>query len=396
MKMPTLRFKGFTNSWQEISFGEISEDVMYGMNAAAKPYDGINKYIRITDIDEETREFMPSPLTSPDGLISDKFKLKKNDLVFARTGASVGKTYLYNEKDGNLLFAGFLVKLAITDANPYFIYTKTLTESYKSWLKVISMRSGQPGVNAEELKEFRFLAPQMPEQTKIANFLTAFDDKISQLSQKHGLLNQYKKAVMQQIFSQKLRFKEDDGKDFPDWEWKLASDIFVNTSNKKHEGELPILAATQDRGMIYREDSGLDIHSSEKSVKSYKIVEPGDFVISLRSFQGGIEYSSVKGICSPVYTVMKPKISINDYFFKAYLKKDDFIESLNSLIVGIRDGKQISFNAFSTLSLPYPSYKEQTKIADFLTHIEKKITIAQTELDLTKKYKQGLLQQMFV
>jgi type I restriction enzyme S subunit len=119
------------------------------------------------------------------------------------------------------------------------------------------------------------------------------NEKITQLTQKCDLLAQYKKGVMQQIFSQQLRFKDDDGRDFPEWEEIQADEVFISCTNKNHNGELPILAATQDKGMIYREDSGLDIKSSEASVKSYKIVEKGDFVISLRSFQGGIEYSNL-------------------------------------------------------------------------------------------------------
>jgi type I restriction enzyme S subunit len=201
---------------------------------------------------------------------------------------------------------------------------------------------------------------------------------------------------MQQIFNQELRFKDDLGQDFPEWEELQADEVFCNVTNKNHNGDLPILAATQDKGMIYREESGLDIKSSEASVKSYKIVENGDFVISLRSFQGGIEYSSLKGICSPAYTVMKPKLEISNGFFKAYLKKQDFIERLNGLVIGIRDGKQISYSAFATLTLPYPCIEEQIKIATFIDAIDDKLTHTHNQLAATKQYKQGLLQQMFV
>jgi len=159
---------------------------------------------------------------------------------------------------------------------------------------------------------------------------------------------------------------------------------------------LPILAATQDRGMIPRSETGLDIKSSEKSVNSYKIVDSGDFVISLRSFQGGIEYSENKGICSPVYTILKPKLPIADGFYKALFKTKDFIEGLSATVIGIRDGKQISYSAFSTLRLPHPSHKEQIKIASFLNSIDEKISNAKSQLEAMKQYKQGLLQQMFV
>ncbi|MBL0113550.1 MAG: hypothetical protein IPP42_23060 [Saprospiraceae bacterium] len=109
--IPSLRFKGFIEEWTKKTLYDVSENVGYGMNAAATEFDGIHKYIRITDIDVSSYEFTPNPLTSPLGDIDEKFRLKQGDLIFARTGASVGKSYLYNPKDGALYYAGFLIKL---------------------------------------------------------------------------------------------------------------------------------------------------------------------------------------------------------------------------------------------------------------------------------------------
>ncbi len=209
--VPQLRFKGFDGEWEEKLLYEISNNISYGMNAASTTFDGIHKYIRITDIDSESHKFIPNPLTSPDGLIDNKFKLQNNDLLFTRTGASVGKSYLYNENDGNLYYAGFLIKFNIIGANSYFIYSLTLKESYNKWVHVYSMRSGQPGLNAEEYKELKINIPTLPEQQKIASFLSAVDEKIQQLTRKKELLEQYKKGVMQQLFSGKLRFKDENG-----------------------------------------------------------------------------------------------------------------------------------------------------------------------------------------
>ena len=123
----------------------------------------------------------------------------------------------------------------------------------------------------------------------------------------------------------------------------------------------------------------------------------GNFVISLRSFQGGIEYSNYSGICSPAYTVLKSIKPINDEFYKNYLKTHDFIQKLNATVIGIRDGKQISYQAFSDLILDYPpSLKEQAKIANFLTAIDNKIEAVAKQLEQARVWKQGLLQQMFV
>jgi type I restriction enzyme S subunit len=247
-----------------------------------------------------------------------------------------------------------------------------------------------------DVLQIPIIYPTLPEQTKIANFLSAVDERIQQASQTHELLTQYKKGVMQKIFSQELRFKDENGEDFGAWEYIDAGELFKNSTNKKHNGDLPILAVTQDKGVIFRNEIEIDIKSTQKSIDSYKIIDKGDFVISLRSFQGGIEYSSVYGICSPAYTVLKPSQSIHDDFYRFYLKKESFIEELSMTVVGIRDGKQISYQAFSTLLLPYPPLTEQTKIANFLSTIDDKINQAKSQLITLQEYKRGLLQQMFV
>ena len=189
----------------------------------------------------------------------------------------------------------------------------------------------------------------------------------------------------------KLRFKE-----FSDeWEKLNAEEIFENISNKKHNGDLPVLAVTQDKGVVSRDSLDLKINSSEEGIKNYKIIEPGNFIISLRSFQGGIEYSDILGIGSPAYTVLKSKKNIEDIFYKFYLKKSSFISELNKTIEGIRDGKQISYSMFSKLKLPYPSIEEQEKIANFLSSIDKKISLTEEKLELFREYKKGVMQKIF-
>lgn len=234
------------------------------------------------------------------------------------------------------------------------------------------------------------------EQQKIASFLTAVDDKLNLLRRKRDGLQTYKRGVMQQLFSQTLRFKQDDGSDFPDWEEKKANELFKNHSNKNHNSDLPILSVTQENGVVNRDGVGIDIKTSVQSIESYKVIEKGDFVISLRSFQGGIEYSNVLGISSPAYTVLKPKLDIVDDFYRVYFKKEDFISKLSSTVIGIRDGKQISYDSFSILKLPYPSLKEQEKISNFITAIERKISTVSQQINQTETFKKGLLQKMFV
>ncbi len=397
LNVPQLRFSGFEGEWENKTLFDISKEVSYGMNAAAKTFDGIHKYIRITDIDSDSRKFNPNPLTSPEGDIDERFKLKINDIVFTRTGASVGKSYLYNEDDGALYYAGFLIKFSITNANSYFIFCQTLKESYDKWVQVNSMRSGQPGLNAEEYKSLNMSIPSLSEQQKIASFLSAVDEKKQQLSRKKELLEQYKKGVMQQLFSGKLRFKDENGKDYPDWEKVNGNILFESISNKNHNSDLPILAITQEHGAIPRDLIDYTVSVTDKSIDSYKVVEIGDFVISLRSFQGGIEYSNYKGICSPAYIILRPTSeNVNKLFYKTYLKTSSYIKELQKNLEGIRDGKMISYKYFSDIKLPFPSLPEQQKIANFLSGIDGKIEQVNGELVKTQEFKKGLLQQMFV
>lgn len=201
---------------------------------------------------------------------------------------------------------------------------------------------------------------------------------------------------MQKIFSQELRFKADDGSEFPEWEEKNGNLLFESISNKDHNSDLPILAITQEYGAIPRDMIDYQVSVTDKSIETYKVVEIGDFVISLRSFQGGIEYSNYKGICSPAYVILRKRIEFNNQFYKHYFKTERYIKLMNKNIEGIRDGKMISYKQFSEILIPFPSLDEQTKIASFLSAIDTKIDLVKKQLDEAKNFKKGLLQQMFV
>ena len=201
-----IRFKADDGSefgeWEERKLSEISQKAMYGMNAAATEYDGINKYLRITDICEFSNSFKKDNLTSPNAELFDRYKLQLGDLLFARTGASVGKSYLYREDDGITYFAGFLIKFSLNTnlVIPYFIFLQTLTKEFCQWVVTNSMRSGQPGINAEEYSSYIFKVPCLEEQTKIANFLSSIDQKIEVVAQQIEQAKQWKKGLLQQMF----------------------------------------------------------------------------------------------------------------------------------------------------------------------------------------------------
>ena len=146
--------------------------------------------------------------------------------------------------------------------------------------------------------------------------------------------------------------------------------IFDPITNRNHHADLPILAITQEYGAIPRDEIHYKVSVTKKSLKAYKIVEKGDFIISLRSFQGGIEYSMYDGICSPAYIILRKKTNIIDRYYKYYFKSHRFIQGLNKDLEGIRDGKMISYGQFSSILLPKPDEEEQQKIADCLSSID--------------------------
>ena len=191
-----------------------------------------------------------------------------------------------------------------------------------------------------------------------------------------------------------LRFPEfqNDG----EWNYEYGNMLYDSIVNKKHKSDLPILAITQDNGAIPRDEINYRVIVNDKSIEGYKIVEIGDFIISLRSFQGGIEYSRYKGLCSPAYIVLRKKHSkICDDFYRHYFKSFQYIQALNRNLEGIRDGKMVSYKQFSDIKLPCPSLAEQKKIADCLSSLDKYIDATKRKLELLKEHKKGLMQKLF-
>jgi type I restriction enzyme S subunit len=177
-----LLLKLLHNDWEQRKLGEIASSFEYGLNAAAKEYDGENKYIRITDIDDNTHEFLTYNLTSPDIDLTDveNYKLAEGDILFARTGASVGKSYIYRDSDGLVYYAGFLIRARVREEyDAEFVFQSTLTDKYNKYIAVTSQRSGQPGVNAQEYSEFEIRVPEKEEQTKIGTYFHNLDHLIT-------------------------------------------------------------------------------------------------------------------------------------------------------------------------------------------------------------------------
>jgi type I restriction enzyme S subunit len=180
-----------------------------------------------------------------------------------------------------------------------------------------------------------------------------------------------------------------------EWEYLNGNMLFEPISNKNHNSDLPILAVTQEQGAIPRELIDYHVTVSKKSIESYKVVEIGDFIISLRSFQGGIEYSNYLGLCSPAYIILRKKSDVENDFYRHYFKSYQLIQDLNRNLEGIRDGKMVSYKQFSEILIPMPKKSEQQKIASCISSLDELIAAHNDKLETLKNHKKGLMRNLF-
>lgn len=209
------------------------------------------------------------------------------------------------------------------------------------------------------------------------------------------LLTQFHKKCPQLRFSGFKKIENEKLKD-ENWFSAPASEIFISVNDRNHP-ELPVLSASQELGMIYRDEGGMNIFHDVANEITYKRVRPGQFVIHLRSFQGGFAHSKVEGITSPAYTILdfKDRNKHNDLFWKYVLTSEEFIKRLELITYGIRDGRSINFSDFSTLKFHFPSYEVQKKIGAFLSHVDSLIQAKTKKLESLKAVKKSLLQKCF-
>ena len=234
----------------------------------------------------------------------------------------------------------------------------------------------------------KIVLPPIEEQQKIAAILTT-QEKVIELKEKRLAEKQrQKKYLMQQLLTGKKRLPGFSG----EWTFPKAKEIFQSVSDKDHNGDLAVLSSTQDRGIVPRNEVDIDIKYDACSLVNYKKVTKGNFVISLRSFQGGIEYSTYTGLVSPAYTVLASRQEISAEYYKQFFKSVDYINRLNVAVYGIRDGKQISYGDFGRLRIPYPPIKEQIAIAEVLTAADREIDLLRQEIEQEKQKKKALMQ----
>ena len=390
-KTPAIRFKGFTDTWEQRPLSVIADSFEYGLNAAAKEYDGKHKYIRITDIDDDSREFSTEDITSPDVEYdtADNYILKKGDLLFARTGASVGKTYLYREKDGLVYFAGFLIRAKIRSGYcDEFVFQNTLTNHYNQYIRITSQRSGQPGVNAQEYGEYTFMIPNHDEQVRIGELFKHIDHLITLHQRKCDKLIQFKAAMLKKMFppngadKPEIRFKG-----FTDaWEQRKVQDVADRFDNLR----IPVAANLRVHGTTpYYGANGIQDY-----VEGF--THDGEFVLVAEDGANDLKNYPVKCVNGRIWVnnhahVLQGKAGIADNSFLAFAISQSDIESL---LVG---GGRAKLNAETLMSIEFrlPCLQEQYRIGEYLTQLDHLITLHQRKCDKYKRIKAGLIRKLF-
>ena len=381
--------------WSFKKLGELclnSPD--YGLNESAVPFNrDLPLYLRITDISEDGK-YINEDRVSVQYHKLEKL-LSKNNFLFARTGATVGKTYLHGTTNEKIAFAGYLIRFILDEnkINPYFLFLYCHTQKYWNWVKVYSMRSGQPGINSEEYSLLPIILPPLPEQEKIAGILSCWDDGIEKLSALIEKKKIQKKALMQQLLTGKHRLK---GFSSPWHEVKLG-ELLINISERNKELKiLQVLSITNSKGFILPEEQ-FSRNVASEDLSNYKIVRQGDFAYNpSRINVGSIDQLNnfENGLLSPMYVVFRCNGKLLDLYMKHFIKSSEFIEKINCSAQGsVRE--TVDFKTLTSIKIKIPSdIAEQKAMAKILSKADEEIVLLNKKLEAFKLEKKALMQQL--
>ena len=389
MNKPKIRFKGFEGEWKEKALGDVVDEFKYGINAAAVSYDGENKYLRITDIDEGSRAFIKDELASPDADLSscNEYIMQDGDIVIARTGASVGKSYIYRPIDGKVYFAGFLIRARVNkNVDREFVFQNTLTDGFKKYIRFVSQRSGQPGVNAEELKSYLMNLPaSLLEQRALASYFTSLAAQIAASTSRLSSLKQIKAASLLNMFPQKgemvprVRFKGFEG----EWkERKLGEVCLVNRGVRITRKDL---SNAEGYPVFQNTNYPLGFY------QYYNVEAKNPFVI-IGGSAGLIGFSNKEFWAADDCVYFKDKEETDKSFLynilcshEAEIKKEVRGSSVPRLDRSILEKLRINL----------PSLPEQRAIASYFTALDAQITLHRERLEKLKQIKAACLERMF-
>jgi len=411
-RKPKIRFKGYNDDWEQRKLGELASSFEYGLNAASKSYDGINKYIRITDIDDETRTFLDTDLTSPDCdlSLSENYLLKDGDILFARTGASVGKTFIYKAFNGVVYYAGFLIRARLKEnCSPQFVFYNTLTKEYEKFIRVTSQRSGQPGVNAHEYATFELLLPKYDEQCEIGKFFTNLDYLITLHQRKLDKLINVKKSMLEKMFPKQgstvpeIRFNgfTHDWEQRELWELTIWDKKFNEVEAEKQPKIIKYPYVLADVFSKIEDASGdvrllstgnyIGYTTDEKAGKNLCVGEvvaiPWGGVPNIKYYKGKFVTADNRIATS------NDTETLGNRFLSLYLEHS--LAFLQSIYRGASI-KHPSMNDVLSMQISIPHIQEQREIETWFANLDNLITLHQRKLEKLKNIKKSMLEKMFI
>lgn len=394
--IPSLRFTEFIEEWQLYKLGHFfierseianSENPLYSLtieNGIVPKSERYEREFLVNDIGEAYKVMYPNDYAF------NPMNLRFGALARHKGNLKVGVSKYYNIFYCNIKGSQEFFEYYLTSHKMIQFYNKMATGSLLEKKRVHYL----------DFIEFKKPLPSLPEQQKIAAFLTSVDERIAQLTKKKALLEQYKKGAMQKIFSQKIRFKDDNGKEFPEWEEKRLGNI-LNERNIQvpKSDKYPLMAFVANKGVAHKgERYNREFLVNDGDNKKYKQTEYGDFIYSSNNLETGSIGLNTFGSASisPVYSIFQIEETCNPQFLGCYLVRKSFINKMTTYRQGVVYGQwRIHESDFLKIEERIPSLEEQTKIANFLSAIDKKIEGVDKQLEQTKQWKKGLLQQMF-
>lgn len=407
-KIPYIRFKKFEQNWFMICLNKISKSIEYGLNASAKDFDGIHKYLRITDIDDASRLFLTDKLSSPDINFTEEdyenYKLQKNDLLFARTGASVGKTYLYRESDGEVYYAGFLIRARLRDSfDGNFVFQQTLTNKYKQFIEITSQRSGQPGVNGKEYGDWKIGMTSYPEQSAIGSLFRTLDDLLASYKDSLANYQSLKATMLSKMFPKagqnvpEIRLDGFKG----DWEVKELGnivDFYTGLTYKPNDmvsdGTLVLRSSNvRDGEFIYKDNVFVN-----PDIVNCQNVKLGDIVVVVRNGSRDLigKHALIKS--EMPNTVIGAFMTGVRYdapeFINALLDTEIFISEINKNLGSTIN--QITTGNFKRMKFHFPDKEEQRAIGSYFTNFDNLIVAHREKITQLETLKKKLLQDMFI
>lgn len=387
----------------------ISTPLQYGANESGEPYDEmLPRYIRITDITTDNRLKNTGKLSLPEKTATP-YILKNNDILFARSGGTVGKTFIYKEEYGKSAFAGYLIKASIQEElNPLWVYYYTLSYSYEKWKEQVFIQSTIQNIGAAKYANMHLPIPSsIEEQNKIINFLdektTRIDSIISQTKESIEAFKAYKQALITETVTKGLNLDVKMKDSAIEWIGEIPEHWDVNTAKRVFRKEKrpiindEIVTAFRDGEVTQRRNRRTDGFTMADKEIGYQGVNPGDLVIhAMDAFAGAIGVSDSSGKCSPVCSICTPIIEANPYYYAYLLRTYSILGYIESMAKGIRErSTDFRYATFAITPLVQPPIHEQQQIVDFLdekiTHIDALIADKEKMVQELEDYKKALI-----